>query len=849
MNRHALAVQQRLRDYYIPEITSIKHEGEYVEAPQPVPWFPDQLAWYMTVPKAVVRRFAPFASFQKFLVAETDVGNISRQEVVSMIPPLMMDIQAHHTVLDLCAAPGSKSAQLIEMVHAGEEEKTRTVAKTIATGTDQPESLGYADDGRSTGLLIANDVDYKRAHMLVHQVKRLSSPNIIVTNHDATLFPSIKLPTTTSSDGKRVDNLYLKFDRILADVPCSGDGTARKNVNVWKDWNPGNALGLYITQVRILVRALQMLKAGGRVVYSTCSLNPVENEAVLASAIDRCGGPAKVQLIPTDDALPGLRRKPGLRSWKVMDKQGRIWNNWADVESQRARTGEEGLGKLTEGMFTPKGDLADLPLDRAMRIYPHQQDTGGFFIAVLEKQSEFKARPEAESKKVQPKPPVTTIVDEIEAHKDDGKGLGEKIYALDEVAAPPAEVADQNVGAAARQNQTEVEDVDVTNPGKRKIDDEVDAEMNSKRVKVREDGMEAGPLSEGDRLVHYPPPLGAELDLTEHHHDSPAPRQVNSNPNRRRNGQPFEEPFKYLDPGHEELQKIEEYYHISPRFPTDRYMVRNATGSPVKTIYYTTMLAKEILQENEGKGMKFVHCGVKMFVKQDVQKADVCPWRIQTDGMPILEAWVGEERVVRLSKRNTLRKLLREMFPKVTGLGWEELGEIGERVRDIDMGCCVMRVEPSEEADGLSERVVLPLWRSLHSLNLMLPKEERKAMLLRLFNDDTPLINTTKLPKDHIDGQAVEAQESLLKPEAPVKKEEEEEEGDDVDEADGGVALNGFTVDGKEETELADLKDEMKEEVEEAAVADLETADAQMKETSAEGGAEEVDEVATPEGN
>lgn len=79
-------MQERLRNHYIPEIKSIEYEGNYVEAPQPVEWYPDKLAWYMTTPKNVIRRFAPFANFQKFLVAETDVGNITRQEVVSMIP-------------------------------------------------------------------------------------------------------------------------------------------------------------------------------------------------------------------------------------------------------------------------------------------------------------------------------------------------------------------------------------------------------------------------------------------------------------------------------------------------------------------------------------------------------------------------------------------------------------------------------------------------------------------------------------------------------------------------------------------------------------------------------------------
>jgi multisite-specific tRNA:(cytosine-C5)-methyltransferase len=156
-----------------------------------------------------------------------------------------------------------------------------------------------------------------------------------------------------------------------------------------------------------------------------------------------------------------------------------------------------------------------------------------------------------------------------------------------------------------------------------------------------------------------------------------------------------------LDPDMEELEVIRKFYNISPRFPRDRFMVRNATGTATKNIYYTTELAKSILQENEGKGMKFVHSGVKMFVKQDVPSPEVCPWRIQTDGLAILEAWVGPERIVKLTKRETLRKLLIEMFPRFHGDDWKNLGEIGEQVRDIRMGCCVLRVEPSDAEDGL----------------------------------------------------------------------------------------------------------------------------------------------------
>ena len=722
---HALPVQQRLKDHYIPEITSIKHNGELVEPPTALPWYPDQLAWQMTTPKSVVRKFPPFASFQRFLVSETSVGNISRQEAVSMIPPLLMDVKPGMTVLDLCAAPGSKAAQLIEMVHGGEEARMRKILRDVKKGEGrepspdgdkikeemkEEETEGdWSDDGRTTGLLIANDADYKRAHMLIHQMKRLNSPNLIVTNHDATMYPSIKLPSEPTIDGGIPKGRYLKFDRILADVPCSGDGTCRKNQNIWKDWNPGNALGLFNTQVRILVRALQMLKVGGRVVYSTCSMNPVENEAVIASAIHRCGGLAKVGLVDCSNELPQLKRNPGLTTWKVMDKQGTIWSSWQDVETRREKEGIEGLGKLTEGMFPPTNTRIAYecpPLERCMRVYGHMQNTGGFFITVLEKKTEIKARPEGEPKNAEtepkqdkPKSSILAVVAEIEAMPTNGTNPIEKIDALDNLAPPQADGEIENASAAARQNKENAPDESVSSR-KHELDDEADSMASTKRPKFREEIDAVAPRGTEDRQVHWPPPPAARPGIILPESTSLPEPALPSHPQKKKSYQPFEEPFKYLDPNHEELENIYNFYQLHSRFPRDRFMVRNAAGYPAKTIYYTSTLARQILTENEGKGIKFVHCGVKMFVKQDVQKEGVCKWRIQTDGLPILESWVGDNRVVRLWCRKTLKDLLIEMFPKVNDTGWQELGEIGQRVRDIEMGCCVLRVEASEGEGG-----------------------------------------------------------------------------------------------------------------------------------------------------
>ncbi|KIW07870.1 uncharacterized protein PV09_01784 [Verruconis gallopava] len=711
---HALAVQQRLIDHYIPQIINVKHEGKAVDPPKPVEWYPEKLAWSMTTPKNVVRKFPPFASFQKFLVSETSVGNISRQEIVSMIPPLLLDVKPGMTVLDMCAAPGSKSAQLIELIHAGEEARIRKVVQKIAQEQGREASPGgievkaeegdtradddWSDDGRATGLLVANDREYRRAQMLVHQVKRLNSPNIIVTNHDATQFPSIRIP---SNGPPR----YLKFDRILADVPCSGDGTVRKSPNIWKDWLPGSGLGLHVTQVRILVRALQMLKVGGRVVYSTCSLNPVENEAVISAAIDRCGGSEKVRIVDCSNELPGLKRAPGLKSWKIVDKKGQIWSSWEEYDEATKDEGLDEKMKLVRGMFPlPSTTEADaLPLDRCIRVYPHFQDTGGFFITALEKLSEIRARPE--------------------------NAKPENLPNAKHPAAPKVEVNNANKPTNANGEGNAEE-----NAASRKREREEDAELPSSPKKQR--------VESDVTMTDTPAPASSEA--TPKQDDYAAPKDSGPPAGKKKGDQPFEEPYKYLNPEHPELVKIYNFYEISPRFPKTRYMVRNATGEPVKAIYYTSERVRDILVCNEGQGIKFVQAGVKMFMKQDAQGQDICRWRIQSEGIPILEPWVGESRVVRLYKRETLRKLLIEMFPRVGNGDWRKFNEIGEWIRDVSMGCCVLRVEPSDAEDGFKERTVLPLWRSINSINLMLPKEERKAMLLRLFNDESELIDHSK---------------------------------------------------------------------------------------------------------
>ncbi|CCH58663.1 hypothetical protein TBLA_0A08740 [Henningerozyma blattae CBS 6284] len=351
--KHAQEVLSLFEKNHLPNLTDVVYEGEKIKNPIQLPWYPNHFAWQLDVPKTVIRKQEQFAKMQRFLVVENAVGNISRQEAVSMIPPLVLEVKPHHTVLDMCAAPGSKTAQMIEALHM--------------------------ENAEPTGFVVANDSDYRRSHMLVHQLKRLNSANMMVVNHDAQFFPRIKLSV---GDNKAKD--ALKFDRILCDVPCSGDGTMRKNVNVWKDWNTQAGLGLHTIQYNILNRGLHLLKTGGRLVYSTCSLNPIENEAVVARALRTWG--SKIKIINCDDKLPGLIRSNGVTQWPVFDR---------NMESKNK--GDEGT---LESWFPPTDEeVTAFNLQNCMRVYPHQQNTGGFFITVIEKVEENLESGEPQPKK------------------------------------------------------------------------------------------------------------------------------------------------------------------------------------------------------------------------------------------------------------------------------------------------------------------------------------------------------------------------------------------------------------------------------------------------------------------
>jgi len=245
-------------------------------------------AYQLEIDRRTIRKIKELEGFHEWLKHQTLSGTLTRQETVSMIPPKLLDIKPHHSVIDLCAAPGSKTCQILEMLR----------------------SSSSSSGGK--GYVLANDADPKRAYMLVHQLRRMNSPCVVVTSIEAQKFP---LPPKVEEG---------IFDRVLADVPCSGDGTLRKNPAIWKNWSILGAISLHPLQLAIALRGALLLKVGGYMCYSTCSMNPIENEAVVAEILRITQG--KLELVSKQTSMPDLISRPGWNTWKV------VYNNITNRE-------------------------------------------------------------------------------------------------------------------------------------------------------------------------------------------------------------------------------------------------------------------------------------------------------------------------------------------------------------------------------------------------------------------------------------------------------------------------------------------------------------------------------------
>lgn len=193
---------------------------------------------------------------------EFHAGLMHVQEEVSLAPPVVLGARPGERVLDLCAAPGGKTARI-------------------------------ALDMDNRGVLVANDVRIPRLRALRSNLERLGVLDALVTHCDGTAFPLEAGP----------------FDRILLDVPCSCEGNVRETPGAAGRAEAGPVAGRAGLQSTLLGRAWKLLRPGGVLVYATCTFAPEENEVVLDHAL---GADAAIE--PVD--IPGLRAAPGVIRWQ-----------------------------------------------------------------------------------------------------------------------------------------------------------------------------------------------------------------------------------------------------------------------------------------------------------------------------------------------------------------------------------------------------------------------------------------------------------------------------------------------------------------------------------------------------
>ena len=182
-------------------------------------------------------------------------GAFYLQEASAMASAAVLDARSGERVLDLCAAPGGKSTQIAA-------------------------SMG------DSGLLISNDPEPARAKALAGNLERMGAANAVVVN---------ALPA------RLAERWPGSFDALLVDAPCSGEGMFRREPAAREEWKPASPAGCAKRQAEILDCAAAMVRPGGRLVYSTCTFNALENEDSVAGFLER-----HPDFAPEDFSLPGV---------------------------------------------------------------------------------------------------------------------------------------------------------------------------------------------------------------------------------------------------------------------------------------------------------------------------------------------------------------------------------------------------------------------------------------------------------------------------------------------------------------------------------------------------------------
>ncbi|MBI2658006.1 NOL1/NOP2/sun family putative RNA methylase [Candidatus Woesearchaeota archaeon] len=227
---------------------------------------------------------------------EHSLGYFYLQEAASMIPPIVLEPKPDEIVLDIAASPGSKTTQIAQYM-------------------------------QNKGILLANDYTYERMKPLSINLQRCGVTNAIIT----------------LMEGQWFKNSGIEFDRVLVDAPCSGTGTIRKSLKTIGIWNPDMVRRLSITQKQLIETGFNLLKENGTLVYSTCSLEPEENEEVVDFLLKKY-----------EDAKLGEIKLNIKKSNPILEFENKKYS-------------EE--------------------LKKCLRIWPQDNDTEGFFVAKIKKVS------------------------------------------------------------------------------------------------------------------------------------------------------------------------------------------------------------------------------------------------------------------------------------------------------------------------------------------------------------------------------------------------------------------------------------------------------------------------------
>lgn len=223
------------------------------------------------------------------------------QEISSMLPMLALQPKEGDFVLDLCSSPGSKTTQAAAMMD-------------------------------NKGTIIANEISLGRVGILNSNLERCGVANTIITRKEGVALCERFLKKT-----------QFRFDKILVDAPCSGEGTLRKSPKTLQMWNINMIKKIARVQRDLSMAALRLLKVGGTMIYSTCTLAPEENEMIVNNLLEHF-----------------------------------------DIELEQLKLPL----KFREGVTEWEGKKLSKECKKCLRLYPQDNNTDGFFVTKIKKLSE-----------------------------------------------------------------------------------------------------------------------------------------------------------------------------------------------------------------------------------------------------------------------------------------------------------------------------------------------------------------------------------------------------------------------------------------------------------------------------